>query len=304
MIQLNTFNTLGLYSLLIILITSCYPKINVQQTSQDPLAFINDTTYFDANWNTVLPISSYAKYYRTFERIDGELFVHDHYLSNNQIQNRGKVFAVDPLRFQGMVLWYHENGNLSRKAIYQAGIITGDEIVYYPTGNPKDHYRHEKGERLIIQLWSEEGVEWLNNGAGSVTRLGEGNILTEHMVIKNNQYVEYYTVRKNEMDTVYSHVETPAEYSGGMRLFYQNIAREMNYPTTARQQGIQGNVYIQFLITQKGELTEAKITKGIGGGCDEEALRAIKSIKGWNPAIHKGKKVTTRMVLPVIFKLT
>ncbi len=303
MIQLITFSKKKVFFIWFLIIF--LPGISFsQKQEEDQLNVINDTTYFDIDWEQVLPTSNQAKYYRTFEQEQGFLYVQDHYLSNDQIQNRGKVFSIDPLKYQGMVVWFHENGNLSRKAIYQSGNITGDEIIYFQSGNPMEHFKHKGGKRQIIQMWDENGQELLENGNGIVTRQGSGNTLIEHMVIENNDYKEYYTIRNIERDTIYSHVEVPAEFKGGMGKFYQRFAQEMRYPNKARKAGIEGRVYVQFLITKEGEVTEAKVTKGIGEECDAEAIRAVNAIKGWKPAMNNNKEVTTRMVLPIIFKLS
>lgn len=285
-------------------VISCSPSLNLDQSQQQYRASLNDTTYFDAEWHQVEKSSIVAEYYRAYEKVADDLFVNDYYLSNNQLRCRGKVFSLLPLQFHGMVLSYHENGELLKKAIYQSGKIIGDEIVYYKNGTPKEHFKYEGNDRFIIQMWDIAGNELLSEGNGTVDREGENNILIEHMVIKNHEYEEFYTIRKIEKDTIYAHVDQPAEYSRGITQFYQKLATEMQYPAHARKNGIQGRVYVQFLITKDGQLTEPKVIRGIGGGCDEEAIRAINTIKGWEPAIHKGKPVTIRTVLPVIFKLS
>ena len=77
----------------------------------------------------------------------------------------------------------------------------------------------------------------------------------------------------------------------------------MKYPAQARRMGIEGRVFVEFIINKDGSLTEIKFIKGIGAGCDEEAVRVIQSAPAWNPAKQRGKAVKQRYTLPIIFKL-
>jgi periplasmic protein TonB len=77
----------------------------------------------------------------------------------------------------------------------------------------------------------------------------------------------------------------------------------MNYPVQARRAGVQGEVFVQFIVEKDGTITNSKIIKRIGGGCDEEVLRVMEQAPKWNPGRQKGKPVRQRYTLPIIFKL-
>lgn len=98
-------------------------------------------------------------------------------------------------------------------------------------------------------------------------------------------------------------IEDPARPRDGMNEFYRIIAKEMKYPAQARRLGIQGVVIVEFIIEEDGSITNAKIVKGIGGGCDEEVLRIISIAPKWKPGTRSGKPVKQRMVVPITFKL-
>ena len=92
---------------------------------------------------------------------------------------------------------------------------------------------------------------------------------------------------------------------GGTCEYYAILVRNLRYPADANRNGIQGKVYISFDINEKGEMVNEQVIKGIGGGCDEEALRVFKLIPDtWIPAKVDGNPVKTSMVLPVTFKLS
>src|SRR5690606_31881901 len=88
-----------------------------------------------------------------------------------------------------------------------------------------------------------------------------------------------YLSNKSKMDgDVFTVVEKQPEYEGGMQGFRRFLAHEIRYPLAARQAGIEGRVEVQFVVEKDGSLSEVKAVKGIGAGCDEEAVRVVKSM--------------------------
>lgn len=108
---------------------------------------------------------------------------------------------------------------------------------------------------------------------------------------------------KEEVDEIFTIVEEPAGPKGGMPAFYKYIADKMKYPAQARRMGIEGKVFVEFVIGKDGSISDVKAVKGIGAGCDEEAVRVVQSAPAWNPGKQRGKPVKQRMVLPITFKL-
>ena len=104
-------------------------------------------------------------------------------------------------------------------------------------------------------------------------------------------------------EEVFLIVEEPATPPGGMAAFYKYIAENMKYPAQARRMGIEGKVYVQFVVDKDGSLTEVQAVKGIGAGCDEEAVRVIKGAPKWSPPKQRGKPVKQRIVVPIVFQL-
>jgi TonB family protein len=85
---------------------------------------------------------------------------------------------------------------------------------------------------------------------------------------------------------------------------YRNyLKKNLQYPQEARKRQVQGNVRVEFTVKPDGQLTDFTIKKGLGYGCDEEALRLIKEGPAWKPAIYNGKKVERKITVFVPFKL-
>jgi protein TonB len=102
----------------------------------------------------------------------------------------------------------------------------------------------------------------------------------------------------DEEDEFFVLVEQMPELIGGLA----SIQNKVVYPEMARRAKIQGRVHVQFIVNQKGEVENPVIVRGIGGGCDEEALRVVKEAK-FVPGHQRGRPVRVQYTLPIIFIL-
>ena len=94
-----------------------------------------------------------------------------------------------------------------------------------------------------------------------------------------------------------------AEYLGGSEAMADYIAKSVVYPEKAKADNVQGKVYVQFVVETDGSIAEATVLGGVGGECDDEALRVVKSMPKWQPATFKGKPVRSKYVIPINYKL-
>ncbi len=82
------------------------------------------------------------------------------------------------------------------------------------------------------------------------------------------------------------------------------LADNLHYPPEARKKDIEGKVMVKFVVNEDGTLSDYTVMRGIGGGCDEEAVRLVKGMPRWKPGRQNGRAVATYFALPVIFSLT
>ena len=108
---------------------------------------------------------------------------------------------------------------------------------------------------------------------------------------------------EEEEDVVRYYVEENAVFGNGDEDLIKYFARNIKYPRVAIETGIEGSVYVSFVIEKDGSLTNAKIIRGIGGGCDEEALRVLNNMPRWKPAKQNGLKVRQGFKIPIKFIL-
>lgn len=102
---------------------------------------------------------------------------------------------------------------------------------------------------------------------------------------------------------VFTAVEEPAVFPTGIPGLMQYVAHTLRYPAKAKTAGVEGNVLVQFVVLPTGAIGSAKVKKGIGSGCDEEALRVVNQMPRWLPGKQNGKAVATQFVLPIQFAL-
>lgn len=133
-----------------------------------------------------------------------------------------------------------------------------------------------------------------------------GNTITNDPVtpVEDNISAEAETTRPaaEDLSTIFTHVEETAAPIGGMDAFSEFVGKRIIYPEQAKRMGIEGKVYVQFVVEKDGSLTNVNAVKGIGAGCDEEAVRIVQSAPKWKPGKQHGRPVRQKMVLPISFK--
>lgn len=98
-------------------------------------------------------------------------------------------------------------------------------------------------------------------------------------------------------------VEEQPEFPGGDAARIQYFASETKYPQLAKENSVQGIVYVSFVVEPDGSVSNVTILRGIGGGCDEEAVRVVKQMPAWKPGKQRNRPVRVRFTLPVRFTL-
>lgn len=131
-----------------------------------------------------------------------------------------------------------------------------------------------------------------------------GVISCEHPALQDEELtIQSAAVSEVDGQEVFAKVEEQPMPPGGIEAFYTYVGRELKYPLQARRMGIEGKVFVQFVVDTDGSITDVQTIRGIGAGCDMESERVIAGSPRWNPGKQRGKAVRTRMILPVTFRL-
>lgn len=120
------------------------------------------------------------------------------------------------------------------------------------------------------------------------------SVLTSCKKFKSNEPVD---------DEIYEAVNQPAQFPGGVDSLYAFLTKNIKYPVQARRDNVQGTVYAQFVVEKDGSLSNMRILRSIGDGCDEEVVRVLKLSPKWIPGRQSGVVVRTHYTIPVNFVL-
>lgn len=134
------------------------------------------------------------------------------------------------------------------------------------------------------------------NDVGAETVEGTGEVVFDEPVAE---------VAKEEVDedVVFTVVEQQAEFPGGMEALVKFLQKNVKYPAIARRMGVEGSVFVSFVVDRAGAISDIQVVKGISAECDKEAVRVVGMMPPWKPGKQNGKAVKSRFVLPVKFKL-
>lgn len=124
----------------------------------------------------------------------------------------------------------------------------------------------------------------------------------EEAVVEEIVFEPEAAPKEEKVEKIFEVVEEQPTPEGGMEAFYNTVRKNLKYPAQASRMGVEGRVFVQFVVDENGNVSEVKAVKGIGHGADEEAVRVIKLTK-WTPGKQRGRPVKVRMVMPILFQL-
>lgn len=207
----------------------------------------------------------------------------------------GLYFNIGLVITMAIIVFAFENKSYEDSSIASLGTVTDDfeDLLDIPPTEQPPPPPPKIQQPEIIEVPDEEEIE-------EEIEVDLDVEITEEEVIEEIEFVEE---PEEEADEIFLIVEESATPDGGMGAFYKYVQKKMKYPSQARRMGIEGRVFVEFVVDKDGTLISVKAIKGIGAGCDEEAVRVIKSHPKWNPGKQRGKAVKQKIVLPITFQL-
>ena len=254
--------------------------------------------------------------------VDKQLFIVKGYYPNGKIKMiAGSSLTHSlPLKLQGNYIDFFPNGHKMRITNFVNGRQLGDVIAYFPNG--RFYYKKtfseeitEKPDILLDDCSDSTGKVLTENGNGywveykedfsSVSAKGKvvnGRPDSTWSFVQANGYTAVRRYKDGKPLSVIS-VNQAASYPGGPDNLSRFIAMHVRYPQQAHDQGIVGTVTVSFVVEKDGSLSNVHVKQGIGGGCDEEAVRVVKLSPKWHPAIQDGVPLRVDYSVPVNFSL-
>ena len=291
-----------------------------------------DTVYMK-NSGRVVSNKDSADYSRiiTQDSTDSKLCVVKEFYPGGRLKTSGKSLAGSRnIRPQGTFTQYFANGNVKSVTHYDNGKPVGQGAFYFPNGKPyyTAAYDTAKKKLRINNVSDSAGKVMAENGKGTcafydtdfkrVTAQGpiiDGLKDGQWMGSMNDTvtYVCTYSQGESVSGTSYQRSgkinhftkdEIEPVFTGGLDAFYKFLAHEVHYPKLAKKNNVQGKVFLSFMIDNDGTLTNVKVVRGIGSGCDEESVRVLKMSPPWQPGYQYGVAVRVMYSIPLTFSLT
>ena len=214
----------------------------------------------------------------------------------------------------GRIEVYDDNGlpmNLSDTAIYNED----GSFIRFETTEAADPITGEIRNKTTVTFHSADGTpnENLQFHLNTMERHGDTTMygIDSPINISSGTFkLRIVTTEENPVqvlntdnDTVFQIVEQMPQFPGGEQALMEFVAKSVVYPEEAKEKNISGRVFVSFVVEKDGSVSNVKVLRGIGGGCDEEAVRVIKSMPKWQPGKMKGEPVRVSYQIPFNFKL-
>ena len=169
----------------------------------------------------------------------------------------------------------------------------------------------DENGNFTLEVGTDQSIQVAYIGMSTVTmsvkdclkKADQTIVLTESDTKKDVKVVAPAPQAVVSDDQTFSVVEQMPEYPGGMRAGLEFMARNLRYPTKAREAGKQGRVIVQFVVRKDGSLSDFKVLRPVDPWLDAEAIRVISTMPKWKPGMQEGKPVSVKFTLPVTFML-
>ena len=279
------------------------------------------------------------KYYRIVKEYNSnkERYEFSEYYKSGKIALRGATKDKDKIILDGNAISYYENGTKKVASNYTASYLNGPQFKWYENGKMQfvkeftfDPVKKESTEK-VIQYWDENNNQNIIDGNGiydnqtELTRRDQNEIsffgekgeikngvregiwtgrslklkITFTESYENGKLISGVSTDENNMNYNYSEVMQKPMAKNGINSFYKYIGQNYNTP---KVQGLQGQIYLTFVVDKEGKLVEPKVLRDLGYGTGTEAIRIINTAKNWLPGKMRVIPIRTMYSLPITIR--
>lgn len=251
---------------------------------------------YDGVWISNFPTGELnAKVNYKVGKLEGEAV---YYFKTGPVSQKGQYLDDEK---SGIWLNFDENGDTASVLNFKNDRMDG-EARYYKEGKLSKKGKYNKGTKIYVWTEYDKRGKELSVQDYGYTFVTKDELKKEPpMPPATNGHVT-----KSEFDVPpLNIVERMPSFPGGTTMMMTYIQENIRYPVMEKESGIQGTLYITFVIDQLGEVHDVRVLRGVAGGpgCDKEGLRVVKSMPRWSPGVQNGKPVKVQFNLPIKFHL-
>ena len=181
---------------------------------------------------------------------------------------------------------------------FQLQVKKGDVIIVSYVGLQTQQLPVQSGANLVV--WMREEVQSMEEimVVGMNTPSEEADKKVKYTEVKVEE-----TEASQKEEVIFQVVEQMPEFPGGMGEAMKFLAKNIKYPASAQQAKIEGRVIVQFVVDKDGSISDVKIARGVSPDLDAEAMRVVSLMPKWNPGKQRGKAVSVKYTMPIMFRL-
>ncbi|MDB5001014.1 MAG: hypothetical protein JWR76_2091 [Mucilaginibacter sp.] len=289
----------------------------VAQASKDVVKH-DSVAYYMRNSFDMASSEADAKFLRLIIKSDLSLFIIQDYYLDAKPKLLTKSFSGE-MNFergtQGPYIEFYPNGNKRYERNYIKGKVIGDCMEYYPNGVLYTIINYDNSSVFLKKYQDSTGKVLAENGNGLWVNLNDdlSGVISKGAIVDGKEdgiwkksiadstsatIVYKKGVRKSEKAP-----EDAPVFPGGDLAFVRFLEKNIRYPVIARESNVKGKVILTFFVERDGSLTGIRVVRGIGAGCDEEAVRVLKLSPLWKPGIQDGHPVRVQYSIPIEFNV-
>lgn len=291
------------------------------QTPKDGKIFLDSTLNETTEAN--------HQYYRIIKDYysDKDIYQIYEYYKSGMLKMVGTSKNKDRLQKEGQFVYYYENGKKESTVNYIDDLQTGKQYNWYPNGQIESETEffidtnENSPNHKIIQFWDANGNQKIIDGNGEYETktdnyyeigkienglkqgIWQGSIkslnLSYQETYDKGKLIQGITTDAQNIKYEYTSSSSKGGPKKGLKHFYQYLGSNFKISNDAKANNIAGTIVLSFNIEANGSVSDLKVTKGLGYGLDEEAIRIIKNYKDWIPAKNRGIGHKIQYIVPI-----
>lgn len=221
--------------------------------------------------------------------------------NKNGLFRTGKFYGFTDLKNLDEFIWFNSNRQYDKSPNLITENRKGIVKYYNKEEKPTSEQLFIENETKQIQLWNND-KSYLTNGTGKYQCNSDKKNEKLVRIFKDSIETDGYTVRELKNDTIFYKTDTKAYPKNGLKPFYQELAKNIQYPGLAKLIGIDKKITLEFIVDENGKLTDFEPLNNRSLSFEKKAFKKLEKMPKWIPATLNGKNVKTRFRIPITFK--
>ncbi|ULC58798.1 energy transducer TonB [Flaviramulus sp. BrNp1-15] len=221
--------------------------------------------------------------------------------NKNGLFRTGKFYGFNDLKNLDEFIWFNSNRQYDKSPNLIIKDRKGTVKYFNKEGESTSKQLFIEDKTKHIQLWNNN-KPYLTNGTGKYQCNSDKKNEKLVRIFKDSIEIDGYIIRELKKDTIYYKTDTKAYPKNGLKPFYRELAKNIQYPGFAKLLGIDKRITVEFVVDENGKLTDFEPLNNRSLSFEKKAIKKLEKMPKWIPATLNGKNVKTRFRIPLTFK--